>query len=174
MLRILLKELKFYHKFCNLYVLATWWNLWYFIKGSLNCNMRLTGFPTFYPTYLKRSDWQAHFFKVIWYNRNNSLKYLRSQRLSCKDTLILKSEFVSKTQFLLCRSGSWMRIWILGPHWKKWIRIQIMNITLRFPDLLNKRKTFKQVNFFFLFYAKTWWIFRVKNMFSLFRSGSRK
>jgi len=71
---IISKELSLYHKlkFCNLYILTTWW-----------CKSLI--FQTL----------------VIWSNRINILKYLRYQRLSCKDIGIRKSEFVAKTQFLL-------------------------------------------------------------------------
>ena len=38
--------------------------------------------------------------KIMWCNRINSLKYLRSTTLGCRDIGFRKSEFVSKTQFL--------------------------------------------------------------------------
>ena len=38
--------------------------------------------------------------QIIWSNRINSLKYLRSATFGSKDKVIRKSEFVAKTQFL--------------------------------------------------------------------------
>jgi hypothetical protein len=51
----------------------------------------------------------------------------------------------------LCRSGSWIR-----PE-KKWIRIQVLNISLRFTIFLNRWKCPKFVLFFDYFLAETWW-----------------
>ena len=38
--------------------------------------------------------------QIIWFNRIHSLKYLRSTTFGSKDIVIMKSEFVAKTQFL--------------------------------------------------------------------------
>ena len=68
------KELSFCHKlkFSNPYIYGTW------------C-CRLLIFQT----------------KIIWCNRIHSLKYIRYTTLGCRNIGIRKSEFVSKTQFLL-------------------------------------------------------------------------
>ena len=52
-----------------------------------------------------------------------------------------------------------MRIRILDPHWKKWIRIRIQVIYLRFTEFFEQSRIFKFVVllFFAYFYAKTWW-----------------
>ena len=41
---------------------------------------------------------------IIRYNRNHSLKYLRSTTFGSKDIVIRKSEFVTKTHFLRTES----------------------------------------------------------------------
>ena len=50
-----------------------------------------------------------------------------------------------------------MRIQILDPHWKKWIRIRIQVIYLRFTEFFEQSRIFKFVVllFFAYFYAKT-------------------
>jgi len=48
-----------------------------------------------------------------------------------------------------------MRIRILNPHWKKWIRIQV--IYSRFTEFFLSKKIFKCFIFFAYFYPKTWW-----------------
>ena len=41
--------------------------------------------------------------QIIWFNKIHSLKYLRSATFGSKDILIIKSEFVAKTQFLFSK-----------------------------------------------------------------------
>ena len=57
----------------------------------------------FYNPYIFATGWRKPLIfqtYMIWSNRNQSLKYLRSMSLGCKDIGIRKSKFVAKTQFL--------------------------------------------------------------------------
>ena len=65
-------------KFSNSYIFTTWW-----------CK------PLIFQTW------------IIWSNRIQSLKYLRSKTLSCKDIEIRKFEFVVKTEFLCTLIEIW-------------------------------------------------------------------
>ena len=44
---------------------------------------------------------------IVWYNTSHSLKYLRSATICSKDIVIIKSEFVAKTQFLSMEISGW-------------------------------------------------------------------
>jgi len=48
--------------------------------------------------------------QIIWSNKIHSLKYLRSATFGSKDIVIIKSEFVAKTQFLY---RNWILYWRL-------------------------------------------------------------
>ena len=45
--------------------------------------------------------------QIIWFNKIYELKYLRSATFGSKDIVIIKSEFVAKTQFLFCSLKNW-------------------------------------------------------------------
>ena len=62
-----------------------------------------------------------------------------------------------------------MRIWILDPHWKKWIRIQVISIKCTEFFLTKQNFQFCCFIFFAYFYPKTWWPIRNQEYFiSLF------
>ena len=73
--------------------------------------------------------------QIIWFNKIHSLKYLRSATFGSKDKVIIKSEFVAKTQFLWGIS-SWFLT--LSFFLQCWVKIQFIVQCTRYGLLLNK------------------------------------
>ena len=112
----------------------------------------------------------VHFYfkgrgKVILINKHACLFFIFMRKTKTKFVFLPHSfenywhplEAVHRIYFIL------KRIRILDPLWKKWIRIQAMNISLRITDVLNTSHIFYSL---FSFYAKTWWT--IKKNYNIF------
>ena len=89
----------------------------------------------------------------FWYvNRNRGFTVRTGTEGSLQSRSKIKILFITLSPVLRIHSNL-MRIRILDPHWKKYfrIRIEIMNILLRFTDFFNKAELSNYLSSFFSF-----------------------